>query len=206
MKARVGKQDLMECIDFFSRLKPRSAKLVASSGMILTVSETCRVTGFGVQHDMPCAPVQWGTCALPFKIWASLATIVCQPMLSNTVALEAWDGYISLDLIKIKHPAIRITPMSKLALELPIDADRSQIRSFILESHTVDQIRDSGLWGAYQAMMKEIAASVRKAHKHLSPYGVGLDGLSLLLAQAMKVKDKDAFQRNVMNEIHKKKC
>lgn len=205
MKARVGKQDLMECIKFFSRLKPRSAKLVASSEVILTVSETCRATGFGVQHDMPCEPVQWGTCALPFKTWASLATIVCRPMLDNTVALEAGDGYISLDLIKIKHPAIRMTPMSKLAFNLPIDADKRQICSFILESHAVDHIRDSDLWGAYQAMMKEIAASVRKAHKHLSPYGVGLDSLSLLLAQAMKVKDKDRFIMDVMEEIQEKK-
>lgn len=169
------------------------------------MSETCRATGFGAQHDMPCESVQWGTCALPFRTWASLATIVCRPMLGNTVALEAGDGYISLDLIKIKHPAIRMTLMSKLAFELPIDADKRQICSFILESHTVDQIRDSGLWGAYQAMMEEIAASVRKAHKHLSPYGVGLDGLSILLAQSMKVKDKDRFMVDVMEEIQKKK-
>lgn len=205
MKACVGKQDLMECIDFFSKLKPRSAKLVASSEVMLTVSETFRATGFGAQHDIPCEPMQWGTCVVPFKTWASLAAIVCRPMLGNTVTIEAGDGYVSLDLIRIKHPAIRMTPMSTLAFELPIDADRSQIRSFILESHTMDQIRDSGLRGAHQAIMKEIAASVRKANKHLSPYGVGLDGLTRLLAQAMKVKDQDAFQRDVMNELHKKK-
>lgn len=204
MKARVGKQDLMECIDFFSRLKPRSAKMVASSEVILTVSETFKATGFGAQHDISCEPVQWGSCVLPFKTWASLAAIVCRPMLGHTVALEAGDGYISLDLVKIKHPAIRMTPVSKLAFEIPIDADRNQIRGFILEAHTIAQIRDSGLWGTYKAIMKEIAANVRKAHKHLSAYGVRLDDLSLILAKAMKVKDQDTFMRNVMDEIHKK--
>lgn len=205
MKARISKQNLMECIDFFSSLKPRSAKLAASSEVVLTVSEILRITGFGAQYDVPCEPLQWGSCVLPYKTWTAMATIMCRPMLSDTVTIVAGSGYILIDPIKIKHPAIKIASASKLSFDIPIDADKNQIRSFILESHTIDQLRNSGLWGTYQAIMKELGTNVQKAHKHLSRYGVRLDDLSLFLARAIKVRDQDEFVMALMDEIQKKK-
>ena len=205
MKANVSKQKLMECIDFFYALKPRSAKLVSSSEVILTVSETLKATGFGTQYDITCQPLLWGSCVLPYKTWTSLATIVCRPMLGGTVTIEVGDGCILIDLIKVKHPGIKITTANKISFDIPIDADKNQIRSFILKSHTIDQLRNSGLWGTYQAIMKEIGANVQKAHRPLLRYGVRLEDLALFLSRAMKVKDQDEFVMALMNEMQKKK-
>ena len=178
MKALVNKKALQEHKKFLFAVKPKSARLAAASEIILTVSDIFRVTGWGVQHDIPCESLQWGTTVLPFKTWSGLMTITRRPLLGETITIEAGNGYIMFDSIRIHHPGIKVLPSNKLVYELPIDADKGQIRSFILESHTIEQLQYSGLWGIYQTIVKEISGDMYKAHKHLSAYGVGLDDMA----------------------------
>jgi hypothetical protein len=193
MKARVSKQDLLEHRKFLSAVKPKSARLAAATEIILTVSDIFRVMALSVQHDIPCESLQWGTATLPFKTWSSLIKIASQSLIGETITIEAGNGYILFDSIRIHHPSIKVLPSNKLVSEIPIDAEKNQIRSFILESHTIEQIRNSGLWGTYQTIVKEISSDMYKAHKHLSAYGVGIDDMSQILVNALKVKDQSLF-------------
>jgi hypothetical protein len=111
-----------------------------------------------------------------------------------------------LDLIKIKHPDIKILPSNKLVYELPIDADKGQIRSFILESHTIEQLQNSGLWGTYQTIVKAIYADILKAHKHLSEYGVGFDDIIQIIEKALKVKDPRPFMMHLKEKSKESPC
>ncbi len=193
MKAIVSKQSLKDHKKFLAATKPKSTKLAVASEIILTVSEKLRITGFGLNYDVPCESLQWGTTVLPFKTWSALVTMASRPLLGEMISIEAQDGCIFFDQIKMKHPDIKVTASNKLVYELPIDADKSQIRSFILESHTIDQIRHSGLWGTYQAIVKEISANVLKAHKYLSAYGVSLDDIEQIIVKTLKVRDPGPF-------------
>ena len=205
MKAIVSKQSLKDHRTFLSATKPKSAKLAATSEIILTVSEKLGITGFGLHYDIPCESLRWGTAVLPFKTWSALMSIASRPLLGKTITIEAQNGYILFDQIKMKHPDIKVTASNKLVYELPIDADKSQIRSFILESHTVEQIRHSGLWGTYQAIVKEISSNIVKAHKHLHMYGVSLCDIERVLIKALKVKDPDLFIMHLREEYQKRK-
>lgn len=193
MKAIVSKQGLKNHRKFLSATKPKSTKLASASEIILTVSEVLRITGFGLQYDIPCESLQWGTTVLPFKTWSALVAMASRPLFGEMITIEAQNGYILFDQIKMKHPDIKVTASNKLVYELPIDADKGQICSFILESHTIDQIRHSGLWGTYQAIVKEISANVLKAHKHLSAYGVSLDDIEQIIVKVLKVRDPEPF-------------
>jgi len=193
MKASVSMQELQEHKKFLSSVKPKSARLAAASEITLSVSEVFRVTGYGIQHDIPCKPLKWGTVMLPFQTWSKLITIVSQSLTGEYVTIEAGSGYILFDHIKFKNPDIKETTSNNLAYEMPVDADKGKIRSLILEAYTIDQIQNSGLWGVYETIMEEIGSNALKAHKRLSRYGVSLDDITQILLKTLKVKDRNFF-------------
>ena len=204
MKASVSIQGLQEHRKFFSSAKPKSAGLAAASEITLSVSEVFRVTGFGIQHDIPCKPLKWGTIMLPFRTWSKLVTTLSRSLTGEYVTIEAGSGYILFGHIKLKNPDIKEGPSSNLAYEIPVDANEGRIRSLILEAYTIDQIQSSGLGGVYDTIMEEIGSNALKAHKRLSRYGVSLDDIIQVLLKALKVKDRNSFIRYLKEKSQEK--
>jgi hypothetical protein len=177
----------------------RLSKILKSSAVTLTASDSFSIAGQGFMNKMECEALRWGTVTLPFAIWQGLIKVLGE-ISSDKISIEAENGKIRFQTIEINHPNIRVkvSSLDKLAQEIPLNATHTQIIEIALSQRIeFERLKASVIWNVVKENIKIIRLQLKNAAFALKEYGVIPEDLIEPLARRLGINNREAFLKMV---------
>lgn len=200
MKAVVTKTDLYDHRNIVKSAKPTKAVLPGAM-LTITISDRFSVVGPGFEHSIDCEALQWGTITVPYVTWAKLLQSL-KFVHGNTVTIAAEEGQIQLDTLKMTHREIKVTPRSRIPLELPINANPFDILK-LLSIHGLEELKSSGISNAIKEVQERLRKQLNQAANLLGEYGVRPEDLAFSVCKKMGIKQHELFVKNIFENLEK---
>lgn len=110
------------------------------------------------------------------------------------ITIEAEDGLIRFHTIEMRSPEIKVSPLDKIAPEIPLNADYIQIIvSSFKQEIKYDRLKTSAIWKVLKEHMEQLRHQLMRATSDLYEYGVKMEDLAELVAQKLGIVDRDSF-------------